>query len=226
MGDSSFLDIVVYRIAEPHRAKLTTTTDFALEDIASGMEVFTIGFPLGWGPTMSFGHLGNTHTFLKTVETRLLQADLSTCSGNSGGALFNNQGEVVGILHGIIQTDKGETQARCSSMAFAIPGVLAKRIVDAAITGRQLAFSKLGLRMTSVKDGTKLRMAVKEVADPAKSAGIQKHDIILAVDDTAILDTAHLKTYLIERTRPGQHVSLTIRRVDVDLTFTVTLAGQ
>jgi serine protease Do len=79
--------------------------------------------------------------------------------------------------------------------------------------------------MTAVKDGTRWRIAVKDVTDPAKSAGIQKHDIILAVDDTEILDAAHLKNYLIERTTPGQRVTVKVRRVDADLTFTVTLGG-
>ena len=225
LGDSAFMDIVIYRIAEPHRAKLTTATAFAAGEVESGLEVFTVGYPLGWGPTMAFGRLGNTNTFLQTVETRLIQADLSACSGNSGGGLFNAKGELVGIMHAIIQTEKDETQAHCSRMTFAIPGILAERIVNAALAGKPLMFSKLGIHMTSVKDGTRLRMAVKDVADPAKSSGIQKHDIILSVDDTEILDAAHLKTYLIERTTPGQRVSVKVRRIDADLTFTVTLAG-
>ena len=225
VGNSAFMDVVVYRIAEPHRAKLTATTAFAPGDVASGLEVFTVGYPLGWGPTMAFGRLGNTNTFLQTVETRLIQADLSACSGNSGGGLFNTRGEIVGIMHAIIQTEKDEAQAHCSRMTFAIPGILAERIVNAALTGKPLTFSKLGIHMTSVKDGTKWRVAVKDVSEPAKTAGIQKHDILLAIEDTEILDAAHLKNYLIERTAPGQRVSVKVRRIDADLTFTVVLGG-
>lgn len=225
VGDSAFMDVVIYRVAEPHRSKLQAGTSFASGDVAPGLEVFTVGYPLGWGPTMAFGRLGNTNTFLQTVDTRLIQADLSACSGNSGGGLFNAQGEIVGIMHAIIQTEKDETQAYCSRMAFAIPGILAERIVNAALAGKPLTFSKLGIHMTSVKDGTKWRMAVRDVSDPAKAAGIQKHDIILAVDDTEILDAAHLKNYLIERTTPGQRVAVKVRRIDADLTFTVVLGG-
>ena len=225
VGDSAFMDVVIYRVAEPHRPKLRAGTVFATGEVAPGMEVFTVGYPLGWGPTMAFGRLGNTNTFLQTVETRLIQADLSACSGNSGGGLFNAQGEIVGIMHAIIQTEKDEMQAHCSRMAFAIPGILAERIVNAALTGKPLAFSKMGIQMTSVKDGTKWRMAVKDVADPAKEAGIQKHDILLAIEDQEILDAAQLKNYLIERTTPGQRVSVKVRRVDADLTFTVALGG-
>ncbi len=95
-----------------------------------------------------------------------------------------SRGNIVGIMHAIIQTEKEETQAHCSRMTFAIPGILAERIVNAALTGKPLMFSKMGIHMTSVKDGTKWRMAVKDVADPAKEAGIQKHDILLAIEDT------------------------------------------
>lgn len=225
VGDSAFMDVVLYRVSEPHRSKLQVGTSFVTGDVVPGMEVFTVGYPLGWGPTMAFGRLGNTNTFLQTVDTRLIQADLSACSGNSGGGLFNGQGEIVGIVHAVIQTDKEETQSYCSRMAFAIPGILAERIVNAAVSGKPLAFSKLGLHLTSVKDGTRLRVAVKDVAEPAKAAGLQKHDILLAIEETEILDAAQLKNFLIERTTPGQEVSIKVRRVDADLTFHVVLGG-
>jgi serine protease Do len=97
--------------------------------------------------------------------------------------------------------------------------------VTAAIAGRPLVFSRLGLQLTTVRDGTKLRVAVKDALEPAKSAGIQKHDILLAIEDTEILDGAQLKNYLIERTTPGQEVSVKVRRIDADLTFHVILGG-
>ncbi len=225
VGDSAFMDVVVYRVAEAHRAKLRATVPFAAGDVQPGQEVFTVGYPMGWGPTMSFGHLGNTNTFLQTVDTRLIQADVAACSGNSGGGLFNAKGEVVGIMHAIIQTERDDSTAHCSRMAFAIPALLAERIVTAALDGKPLTFSKMGIHMVAVKDGTRWRMAVKDVMEPAKSAGIQKHDIIIAVDDTDIQDAAHLKNYLIERTTPGQQVSVKVRRIDTNLTFTVTLGG-
>ena len=63
------------------------------------------------------------------------------------------------------------------------------------------------------------------VSYPAKAAGIQKHDILLAIEDTEILDGAQLKNYLIERTTPGQEVSVKVRRIDADLIFHVILGG-
>ena len=124
VGDSAFMDVVLYRVAEAHRSKLPGGTAFAAGDVAPGLEVFTVGYPLGWGPTMSFGRLGNTNTFLQTVDTRLIQADLSACNGNSGGGLFNAQGDIVGIMHAIIQTEKDETQAHCSGSPLPFRGSL------------------------------------------------------------------------------------------------------
>lgn len=225
IGDSAYLDVVVYRLNQKDRVLLSATALFAAGNVSAGTEVFTVGYPMGWGPTMAFGRVGNVNTFLQTVDTRLIQVDLSACSGNSGGGLFNHVGEVVGIMHAIIQTEKDETQVHCSQMAFAIPSSLAERIVNGAVEGKPLAFSKLGIHMTAVRDGTKWRIAVKDVTEPAKSAGIQKHDILLAIADTEILDAAHLKNYLIEQTTPGQRVSVKVRRAEADLTFTVTLSG-
>jgi len=225
VGDSAYLDVVVYRLNKNDRPLLPATASFSTTNVTAGTEVFTVGYPMGWGPTMAFGRIGNVNTFLQTVDTRLIQSDLSACSGNSGGGLFNRDGGVVGIMHAIIQTNKEETQAHCSQMAFAIPATLAERIVKAAIEGKPLNFSRLGIHMTAVKDGTKWRIAVKDVADPAKEAGIQKHDILLEIEGTEILDAAHLKNYLIERTSPGQRVSVKVRRAEADLTFTVTLGG-
>jgi serine protease Do len=226
VGDNAYVDVVVYRVPEQYRSALSVATGFAAREGNAGDEVFTVGYPLGWGPTMAFGRLGNTNTFLQTVDARLLQADLSVCSGNSGGALYNAAGEVVGLMHAVIQTEKDQQEAHCSRMAFAVPAPLAQRIVQAALDGKPMSFSRLGIHMTTVKDGTKWRVAVRDAVEPAKSAGVQKTDIIMAIDETDIADAAQLKNYLIERTIPGQQVKLRVRRGDVELTFPITLAGS
>lgn len=225
-GDSAYMDVVVYRVAEKHRNMLGTIAAFAEQEAVTGDQVFTVGYPLGWGPAMAFGRVGNTNIFLQTVDTRLLQADLSVCSGNSGGGLFNSAGEIVGVIHAIIQTEKQAEEAHCSRFAFAVPGRLAHRIVNAALDGKPLAFSKLGIHMTAVRVETRWRIAVRDVAEPAKSAGVQKTDILIAIDETEITDAAQLKNYLLERTTPGQRVMLRVRRGDLELVLPITLGGS
>ncbi len=225
IGDSAYVDVVLYRVTEASRSQLLGAVSFSEQAGESGDEVFTIGYPLGWGPTVAFGRIGNTNIFLPTVDTRLLQADLGACSGNSGGGLFNARGELVGIVHAIIQTEQSETERHCSRLTFAVPATLAKRIVAVLHEGKQPRFSRLGIHMTTVKDATRWRLAVKDVVEPAKAAGIQKGDLLLAIEDQEITDASQLKNFLIEHTTPGQRVSVRVRRRDIELTLPVVLGG-
>ena len=221
IGVNAFLDIAVYRMT-PEGIGLSHVK-FADKEPASGEELFTVGYPLGWGPAMGFGRLGNPNTYIPTVETRLFQVDLSACSGNSGGGLFNADGNIVGVVHAIIQTETAQGEARCSRFAFAVPGPLVQRIVTALMAGEQPGFSKLGVQLTVVKIGTRWRVAVLEAGGAALEGGLHKGDILLAIDDTEIKDAVQLKNYLIEHTVPGQKVSVKVLRGQTEHIQYVTL---
>ena len=224
VGGSAYLDIVLYRVSEAQRGQLRAGAPFSTMAARTGDHVFTVGYPLGWGPTLAYGRVGNPNTFLPTADTRLLQADLSACSGNSGGGLFNESGELVGIMHAIIKTD-GQGDQRCSRLAFAVPAILAQRIAQALTDGKQPRFSRLGIQMAQVRIGTRWRVSVGDVSGPAKDGGIHKGDLLVAIDDTDISDAAHLKNYLLERTTPGQTVILRVLRGEQELKLSITLAG-
>ncbi|WP_447975129.1 S1C family serine protease [Nitrospira sp. Kam-Ns4a] len=223
VGVNAYLDVAVYRVTDPEVVKRLPVATFAEREPAPGDPVFTVGYPLGWGPAVAFGRVGNPNIFLSTVDTRLMQLDLSACSGNSGGGLFNEQGEVIGFLHAVIRTETTQGEPQCSRLAFSVPGRLAKRVVTALIQGAQPSFSRLGIALTAVKVGTRLRAAVAEATGPAKEGGLQKGDVLLAIDETEIADGKQLKNYLIERTVPGQKVAVRVRRGDQELVLTVTL---
>ncbi len=226
VGGSAYLDIVLYQVAETHRDQLEIITPFTGADTLAGDHVFTVGYPLGWGPAVAYGRIGNPNTFLPTVDTRLLQADLSACSGNSGGGLFNAAGELVGVMHAIIKTEhQGQNDQRCSRLAFAVPAILAQRIVATLIDGKQPRFSRLGVQMTQVRIGAKWRVSVGDATGPAKDGGVQKGDLLVAINDTAITDAAQLKNYLMEQTTPGQTVTLRVLRGGQELQLSITLAG-
>jgi serine protease Do len=225
IGGSAYLDIVLYRVGEAHREHLRAGIPFAGRGAASGDDVFTVGYPLGWGPAIAYGRIGNPNTFLPTAETRLLQTDLSACSGNSGGGLFNASGELAGVMHAIIRTEQGEGERRCSRFAFAVPAILAERIVTALIEGRQPGFSRLGIQMTPVRVGTTWRIAAGEVTGPAKEGGVQKGDVLVAINGTPITDAAQLKNYLMEQTSPGQTATLRVLRGDQELELSITLGA-
>ena len=225
VGDSAYLDLVLYRLREAHRNQLQAITPFAGTDARAGDHVFTAGYPLGWGPALAYGRIGNPNTFLPTADTRLLQTDLSACSGNSGGGLFNTAGELVGVMHAIIKTDQGQGDQRCSRFAFAVPAILAQRIVTALIEGKRPGFSKLGIQMTQIQVGTDWKISAGEVTGPAKEGGVQKGDLLVAINDTDITNAAQLKNYLMERTTPGQTVTLRVLRGNQALQLSITLTG-
>ena len=223
VGFNAVLDIAVYKLTlqDPQ----LPVTRFASEEATTGQKVYSIGYPLGWGPALGFGTVGNLTTFLPTVPTRLHQVDLSTCRGNSGGGLFNQEGAIVGVIHAIIQTETTEGDRRCSRFAFAIPGKLVERIVTALIQGEVIKFSSLGLQLTTIQTNYQWKVAVAKASGPAKAGGIRKGDIIISVDKHPIHSSAELKTYLIEQTIPGQTIMVEIHRGTVPLKLPVTLGG-
>ncbi len=223
VGGSAFLDAVVYRAPEELAARLPVTA-FAASDAAPGGTVYTIGYPMGWGPAMMFGRIGNPNTFLPTAETRLVQLDLGACSGNSGGGVFNEAGELLGIMHAIIQTDGApQGEQRCSRFGFAIPGSLVSKIVASVVDGGQPSFSRLGVGLAATRIGNRWHMVASDVSGPARDGGLRKGDVLLAIDEMAITDGAQLKNYLIERTTPGQRVSIKVLRGQQEQVVNVTL---
>lgn len=225
VGDNAYLDIVLYKLPYMVDSLESADLSFSVVDAAVGQPVFTVGYPLGWGPTIAFGRVGNPNTFLPTVDSRLVQADVPVCNGNSGGGLFNGQGELVGIMHAIIKTDEAPGGHGCSRLAFAVPSGLAQKIVTALLEGQQPGFARLGLQMKIIKMGARWRVAAGGVSEPAAAGGVQKGDLLLAINETEITDAAQLKNYLMERTAPGQKITLRVLRGEKELALTITLGG-
>lgn len=223
IGSDEFLDLALYRVKNADGPSFRHDIPFSQQDPAPGDEVFTVGYPLGWGPAIAFGRIGNPNTFLPTADTRLLQIDLSACSGNSGGGLFNTRGELVGIIHAIIQTESRQAERYCSRFAFAVPGQLVQKAIDTLLSGQHLEYSKLGIAMTAIKLGSVWHLAVAKATGPARDSGMREGDIILSIDGTLIQTAAALKTYLVEQTKPGQNISVRVRRGDTEETLTITL---
>jgi len=223
IGANTFLDIALYRVKSNVVSSLMAFVPFGDLEPQSGEAVFTVGYPLGWGPAIGFGHVGNTQAFLPTAQSRLMQVDVPACSGNSGGGLFNTKGTLVGVLHAIIQTETTQGERRCSRFAFVVPGSLVQRMSAALIHGEHPGFSKLGVQLTTVKVGTHWRVAIAKATGPARKGGLRKGDILLAIEEIPVTTAAQLKNYLIEYTRPGQPIAIRILRGETEKLFFVTM---
>ena len=223
IGVNAFLDLTLYRVHAQESALSLATIPFASMEAEPGDEVFTVGYPLGRGPALGFGRLGNLNTFLPTAQTRLLQIDLSACSGNSGGGVFNANGEIVGMVQSIVQTEQSQDDRRCSRFAFAVPGHLVQKMVTALIEGSHPGFPRIGIGMTAAKVGMKWRVAVSKASGPAKRGGVRKGDVLLSIDGHDIISAAQLKNYLIEQKSPGEEVTLRVLRGEVEKLLAITL---
>jgi len=222
-GANVYLDVAVYQLQGDESDWPMAHVTFSEVDVTYGDEVFTVGYPMGRGPAISFGTVGNPNTFLATVQSRLVQVDLSACRGNSGGGLLNDEGQLVGLVHAIIQTEALPSERGCSRFGFALPGMLVKRVVDAVLAGKTPGFSVLGIHLETFKEGNRWVLGVAKATGPSRHAGFRKGDILVAIDEVAITTPAQLKNYLIERTEPGQTVVLRVQRGETQQTISVKL---
>jgi len=225
-GGNAYLDVAVYQLQGPESDWPKAHVEFADGDVTYGDRVFTIGYPLGWGPAITYGTVGNPNTFLATVQSRLVQVDLSVCSGNSGGGLLNQHGQLVGLIHAIIQTETQHEDRRCSRLGFALPGLLVQRVVTAVVAGTVPGFSVLGIQLQTMRMGSRWALVVAKATGPSRHAGFRKGDVLLAINDVPLATPAQLKNYLIERTEPGQTVALRVQRGDSQELISVMLGGS
>ena len=224
-GANAYLDVAVYKLQGDQSDWPISRVKFAEQDVTYGDNVFTVGYPMGRGPALSYGKVGNPNTFLPTVQSRLVQVDLSACRGNSGGGLLNGEGQLVGLIHAIIQTETSPAERGCSRFGFALPGLLVKRVVNAVLAGKAPGFSVLGIHLETIKEGNRWVLGVAKATGPSRHAGFRKGDILLAIDEVEITTPAQLKNYLIERTEPGQKVVIRVQRGKAQRTISVQL-GQ
>ena len=222
-GANAYLDVAVYKLQGDQSDWPISSVKFSTHDVTYGDSVFTVGYPMGRGPALSYGKVGNPNTFLPTVQSRLVQVDLSACRGNSGGGLFNDEGQLVGLVHAIIQTETSPAERGCSRFGFALPGMLVKRVVSAVLAGKAPGFSVLGIHLETIKEGNRWVLGVAKATGPSRHAGFRKGDILVAIDELEITTPAQLKNYLIERTEPGQTVVLRVQRGETQRTITVQL---
>ena len=200
-----------------------------------GDSVVAIGNPLG---ELTFSLTSGTVSALDRevtmssgISMELIQTDCAINSGNSGGALFNMHGEVVGITNAKYSGSSG-SGASIDNIAFAIPINDVYSIVTSIIEKGYIEKPYIGVSVLDVSDETQKYglpkgASVQTVTDdgPAKAAGLQVNDIITKVDDTEITGSSDLvKT--IGQCKPGQELTLTVYRQGQTLELTVTVARK
>jgi serine protease Do len=176
--------------------------------------VVAVGNPLGLGHTVTAGIIsGKGRALGHNVYDDFIQTDAAINQGNSGGPLFNLQGQVIGINTAIIQG--------ANTVGFAIPIDMVKNALGDLQTSGRVARGFLGIRtrhlteelagMLHAKDVKGVLVAQVYDTTPAMKAGLRAGDIITHVDRKAVSTPADLVRN-IGTHRPGESVEITLRR--------------
>ena len=201
-----------------------------------GEFVIAIGSPLGFANTVTTGVVsglgrsipGSAESSRAAVD--LIQTDAAISPGNSGGALLNAAGEVVGINESYIPPQQGAV-----SLGFAIPSATAVRVCDQLLADGVAVHPYLGIsgaRLTP-EIATSLGLPrsdgvlVREVAPggPAEAAGIRPGDIVVGVNGQPVRTPEDLLSAL-RPTKPGDKARVELVRGDEPVTVTVTIGAQ
>ncbi len=166
------------------------------------------------------------------VVTNAIQTSAAINPGNSGGALVNASGQLVGINSAIASLGSGSSgQSGSIGIGFAIPANEAKSIASQLIASGKAEHAFLGVSLgdASASDGTSQRAGAQvttiSAGTPAADAGLQKGDVVVAVDSERVDSALSLVANIRERA-VGDKVKLTVLRDGKQLELTATLVAK
>lgn len=211
VGYDESLDIAVLKID----AEGLTAAQFGNSDLLEiGDAAYAIGNPMGYlYGTMTDGIISALHVEVDVdgKSMNLIQTSAALNSGNSGGALINEQGQVVGIT--VAKISGKEDEALVEGLGLAIPISDARPFINYILETGETCQPAIGITCSAAAmDGTAGVMVQSVEPDgPAREAGLQKLDLIVAGNGKAV-DSIYSLKRLINETGVGGVISLTVLR--------------
>lgn len=175
--------------------------------LRSGDSVYAIGHPLGMEWSVSSGIVSNPNRRLQNTWQPVIQTDVAINVGNSGGPLFNMQGEVVGVNTFIFSPGSGGSVG----VSFSVDGNQAQYIVDSLLKYGKVKRSKMGLAYIVDKDKGVIRVEMVMDDSPTKRAGIEKGDILLRINERDIVSSTDIGSVL-DKVDAGTTISIIVER--------------
>ncbi len=228
VGSDATSDIAVIKI---EATGLTPAVIGDSDALAVGETVVAVGNPLGTlSNTVTDGIISalNREVTVEDNDMTLLQTNASISPGNSGGGLFNANGELIGVVNAKSSYSEAE------GIGFAIPIDSAMEIAQQLIENGAVIRPALGVKILDVMDAntanqlgvsaTGVYVVEVTAGGGAEAAGVQAGDRIIAVDDTAVSSSNSVKSYLADK-QVGDTVNLQVEREGKVLTLTVTLGS-
>ena len=215
VGTDPETDLAVIRISERNLPVMALGDP---ERARVGDVVLAIGNPFGVGQTVTFGiisALGRNNLHINHFEN-FIQTDAAINFGNSGGALVDTNGHLLGINSAIYSQSGGSV-----GIGFAIPVSTAKSVLDAIVKNGEVVRGWIGIESQDItsemvdsfglskRSGAMIAGVVR--GGPAERAGIQPGDILVAVAGKKVADTSEMLK-LVAQLEPGASVPMTIVR--------------
>jgi S1-C subfamily serine protease len=222
VGEDSRSDLAVLKV---EGSNLTPAIVGQSSKLEIGEWVIAVGNPLGYENTVSVGvvsSLGRTLPTEASILVDAIQTDAAINQGNSGGALANAQGELVGINSAIASNSGGSI-----GIGFAIPIDRAKRIVDEILKHGRVRYGWLGIetdRRAGLLENPRARAELQSIVgamppstgvlvqsarrgSPAERAGMGRFDVLLAIDGKSIKEPMDFQLTMLDR-RPGEVIEV------------------
>ena len=187
--------------------------------------VLAIGNPLGQGFSVSAGIISARGRALSGSYDDFIQTDAAINRGNSGGPLFNMDGEVIGVNTAILSPNGGSI-----GIGFSMSSAVVEKVVEQLKTFGETRRGWLGVRIQDVTEDVAEALGIEKtdgalVTDvpegPAKNGGLKSGDVIIEFDGKKIKDTRELvrivgdssvgKKVLVKVLRDGKEVSLSVK---------------
>lgn len=195
------------------------------DSVRVGDIVLAIGNPLGIGQTVTAGIIsakgrrtGLSYANSNDTFEDFLQTDAPINRGNSGGALVNLQGELIGINSQILS---GGPSGGNIGIGFSIPSNMAKSVMEQLLATGRVRRGMLGINIQNITDDTAKALELKDrngvlvsnvrAGSAAEKAGVKRGDIITAINGEAIEDSNVLRNR-VAGTLPGTEIRLTVMR--------------
>ena len=233
IGYDESSDIAILKVEATNLQPVTVGDS---DKLRVGDPVYAIGNPLG-ELTFSLTH-GIVSALSRNVKTgshtmNLIQTDCAINSGNSGGALFNSRGEVVGITNAKYSASGFSNEAEIDNVGFAIPVNSVTRIVTSIIENGYVLKPYIGITVAPLSEetasitGIKAGAVVQDVTEgaPADQAGIKVHDVIVKIDDVDIKDSNTL-VQAVAKSEPGDVMTFTIYRQGEEIKLDVEIGSK
>jgi Do/DeqQ family serine protease len=215
IGTDSKMDIALLKITATEKLPYTT---FANSDsVKIGEWVLAVGNPYNLNSTVTAGIISAKARNLDASGIQsFIQTDAAVNPGNSGGALVNTRGELIGI-NTMISSQTGSYVG----YSFAVPSNNARKIIDDLIEFGNVQRGVLGVEGGELNSQASKELGVKETQgfyinkvqkkSGAEKAGLQKGDIIIKLDNQNVSTFADLSGY-INTKRPNDNIQVTIIR--------------